>query len=127
MMQSLVRSMPDLHKTLILAKPTIMVVVCEDEDGGGGGDKNQKQVVMDMQELAFATEHAPFRHRKGRAQVGSQRKKIKVEAAAAAAAKTSATTNNASETVETISIGRNDSSGIRRAAKSHHGRNKNNG
>ncbi|KAL7562294.1 hypothetical protein ACA910_014513 [Epithemia clementina (nom. ined.)] len=63
MMQSLVRSMPDLHKTLILANPTI----AKTDDG--------KEILVELKELAFATEHAPFRHRRGRAQVGSQRKK----------------------------------------------------
>jgi len=59
-MQSLVRSMPDLHKTLIVANPIL------------GGDDG---TLREVQELAFATEHAPFRHRKARGEVGSQRKK----------------------------------------------------
>mmetsp|Transcript_15648 Transcript_15648/g.20394 ORF Transcript_15648/g.20394 Transcript_15648/m.20394 type:complete len:133 (-) Transcript_15648:1395-1793(-) len=60
MMQSLVRSMPDLHKTLILANPILNA-----EDGS----------LQSVQELAFATEHAPFRHRKVKGEVGSQKKK----------------------------------------------------
>jgi len=51
--QSLVRSMPALHKTLVLARMTT--------DG--------------IQELCFATEHAPFRHRRVVGPVGSQRKR----------------------------------------------------
>ena len=61
MMQSLVRSMPDLHKTLILANPQFH------PDGS----------LAKIEELAFATEHAPFRHRKQRGEVGSQRKKVR--------------------------------------------------
>uniref|UniRef100_A0A7S2VF41 tRNA-intron lyase n=1 Tax=Entomoneis paludosa TaxID=265537 RepID=A0A7S2VF41_9STRA len=59
MMQSLVRSMPDLHKTLIVASPIL----------------NPDGTLDQVQELAFATDHAPFRHRKARGEVGSQRKK----------------------------------------------------
>ena len=66
-MQTLVRSMPDLHKTLILAN------LREIADGN---------IVVD--ELAIATEHAPFRHKyqlaKGKG-VGSQvKKKAKFDA-----------------------------------------------
>jgi len=56
--QTLVRSMPDLHKTLILAN-----VKCD--------DKGRKTV----EELAVATEHAPFRHRPKMMEVGSQKKR----------------------------------------------------
>lgn len=49
--------MPDLHKTLILAN---MV----HRDG---------HVVIE--ELAFTTEHAPFRHRREQKEVGGQRKR----------------------------------------------------
>lgn len=65
-MQTLVRSMPDLHKTLILA--------------------NARRSASDewvVEELAMATEHAPFRHRNkvtvANAKVGTQRKKQKTE------------------------------------------------
>ena len=58
--QTLVHSMPDLHKTLILAQ------VKSDEKG--------KKTV---EELAMATEHALFRHRPKMMDVGSQRKKAK--------------------------------------------------
>lgn len=54
-MQTLVRSMPDLHKTLILAY--------------------MRPGSNEVQELAMATEHAPFRHKRSCvATVGSQRK-----------------------------------------------------
>lgn len=56
-MQTLVRSMPDLHKTLILAY--IHQV----------GDEFQ------VEEMAIATEHAPFRHRNVTKEVGGQVKK----------------------------------------------------
>ena len=58
--QTLVRSMPDIHKTLILANVKV------DNDGN-------KMV----EELAMATEHAPFRHRPQMAEIGAQRKKPK--------------------------------------------------
>ena len=66
-MQTLVRSMPDLHKTLILANVR------------HGGAAHDDWVV---EELAMATEHAPFRHRHkiaGEAKVGTQRKRQKTE------------------------------------------------
>mmetsp|Transcript_30142 Transcript_30142/g.72358 ORF Transcript_30142/g.72358 Transcript_30142/m.72358 type:complete len:92 (-) Transcript_30142:70-345(-) len=59
--QTMVRSMPDFHKTLVLANVRL------DEEG--------KSVV---DELAMATEHAPFRHKQRIIdQAGLQRKKIK--------------------------------------------------
>lgn len=65
-MQTLVRSMPDLHKTLVLA--------------------NVKGVELHnpyVEELAITTEHAPFRHRPKSIEIGAQRKtqnkKTKVE------------------------------------------------
>jgi hypothetical protein len=53
--------MPDLHKTLILA--------------------NVRQVdgLYHVDELAMATEHAPFRHKKKPTTAGSQRKRAKME------------------------------------------------
>ena len=58
-MQTLVRSMPDLHKTLVLCLVT-----------GEGDDRT-------IQEIAMATEHAPFRQRtkKFSKKVGAQKKK----------------------------------------------------
>jgi len=62
-MQTLVRSMPDLHKTLILANLRRV--------GGETGG-------YEVDELAIATEHAPFRHRnRTPVGVGSQRKRKK--------------------------------------------------
>jgi hypothetical protein len=61
-MQTLVRSMPDLHKTLIVA--------------------NLRRIGLDqyeVDELAIATEHAPFRHKKASVDVGGQRKKAKLK------------------------------------------------
>jgi hypothetical protein len=57
--QTLVRSMPDLHKTLILA------YVQETTELG----------KYKVEEIAIATEHAPFRHRNVITEVGAQRKK----------------------------------------------------
>ena len=61
-MQTLTRSMPDLHKTLILAH------IVQDEHG-----------EYRVEEMAIATEHAPFRHKKQATPkaVGSQVKKQK--------------------------------------------------
>mmetsp|Transcript_16105 Transcript_16105/g.23700 ORF Transcript_16105/g.23700 Transcript_16105/m.23700 type:complete len:135 (+) Transcript_16105:180-584(+) len=60
-MQTLARSMPDLHKTLILAH----IKEC-------GSD-------FVVEELAMATEHAPFRHKNVVKQVGEQFKKQKLD------------------------------------------------
>jgi len=59
-LQTLVRSMPDLHKTLILAHVE-------------GDYKGDSAVIH---ELAMATEHAPFRHRQKLAEVGGQKKMV---------------------------------------------------
>ena len=56
-MQTLVRSMPELHKTLILAH------IREVGDG------------FQVEEMAIATEHAPFRHKSNTKEVGAQVKK----------------------------------------------------
>lgn len=56
--------MPDLHKTLILA------YVQETTELG----------KYKVEEIAIATEHAPFRHRNVITEVGAQRKKVPVEA-----------------------------------------------
>jgi hypothetical protein len=60
-MQTLVRSMPDLHKTLIVASL-----------------RRTSTDQYEVDELAMATEHAPFRHKKATVDVGGQRKKAKV-------------------------------------------------
>jgi hypothetical protein len=54
--------MPDLHKTLIVA-----------DLRRSGPDK------YEVDELAIATEHAPFRHKKVTVDVGGQRKKAKID------------------------------------------------
>lgn len=61
-MQTLVRGMPDFHKTLILARVR--------EVGNG---------QHEIDELAMATEHAPFRHKKVVVGIGGQRKKPRTE------------------------------------------------
>lgn len=58
--QTLARSMPDLHKTLILANI---------KDCGS---------TFVVEELAMATEHAPFRHKNAVKKVGEQLKKPKL-------------------------------------------------
>ena len=60
--QTLVRSMADLHKTLIL------VHMKRDEAGN-----------ITIEELAMTTEHAPFRHKPKMVEVGGQKKKLKTE------------------------------------------------
>ena len=59
-MQTLARSMPDLHKTLVLAN-----VKAKDND------------IPYVEELAITTEHAPFRHRQKSIEIGGQRKTTK--------------------------------------------------
>ena len=56
--------MPDLHKTLILANVVIEESV---------NNKHQSASYR-VDELAIATEHAPFRHKKVKG-VGEQRKR----------------------------------------------------
>ena len=74
-MQSLVRSMPDLHKTLILAQVRPIL---------GTADE------FVVEELAMATEHAPFRHKKREViVVGGQQKKIRTAEAVAQEDRTS--------------------------------------
>ncbi len=58
------RSMPDLHKTLIVANVREV----------NGTDPNLPS-RFDVDELAIASEHAPFRHKKASKEVGTQRKK----------------------------------------------------
>jgi hypothetical protein len=69
--QILARSMPSLHKTLIVAslrkvdEPTTLV------------DTHQTSCYYEIDELAMGTEHAPFRHKKQKIiqAPGEQRKK----------------------------------------------------
>jgi len=69
--QTLVRSMPDLHKTLIVANVReVGNDGCADDVDDGGGSKVERSYVVD--ELAMATEHAPFRHKNVPRGVGTQ-------------------------------------------------------
>mmetsp|Transcript_28981 Transcript_28981/g.32509 ORF Transcript_28981/g.32509 Transcript_28981/m.32509 type:complete len:129 (+) Transcript_28981:143-529(+) len=63
--QTLVRSMPDLHKTLVLANVNSNA---KDID-------STKNCCVD--ELAITTEHAPFRHRPKKIEIGAQKKNKK--------------------------------------------------
>jgi hypothetical protein len=77
-MQSLVRSMPDLHKTLILANVRRTEVgtmpPAEGDELNSVGVGNSNGVHYTIEEIALTTEHAPFRHRQGTGEVGSQKK-----------------------------------------------------
>mmetsp|Transcript_50 Transcript_50/g.65 ORF Transcript_50/g.65 Transcript_50/m.65 type:complete len:135 (-) Transcript_50:229-633(-) len=65
-MQTLVRSMPDLHKTLIIAS------LEKNDNINDNGDDGYI-----VHELAMATEHAPFRHKNVMKEVGAQVKPCK--------------------------------------------------
>jgi len=69
--QTLVRSMPDLHKTLIIAHVKEVAVELEKEEEiiVTYGDPSRRYVV---EELAIASEHAPFRHKNVKKGVGMQ-------------------------------------------------------
>mmetsp|Transcript_37389 Transcript_37389/g.44607 ORF Transcript_37389/g.44607 Transcript_37389/m.44607 type:complete len:151 (+) Transcript_37389:60-512(+) len=78
-MQTLVRSMPDLHKTLIIA----YVVEILDNNSVGSftevphNDTDEVKPFTrkyNVEEIAIATEHAPFRHRNAIKEVGMQKK-----------------------------------------------------
>lgn len=71
--QTLVRSMPDLHKTLILAHVK-QISSCGSTACYTEGKNDGEYVV---EEIAIASEHAPFRHKKVNAGVGGQIKKQK--------------------------------------------------
>ena len=86
-MQTLVRSMPDFHKTLILANVRKVINVVpnhnenQQEQQNFIKERNQTENSDDdvnyvVDEIAMATEHAPFRHKKAseRKLVGSQTK-----------------------------------------------------
>mmetsp|Transcript_52398 Transcript_52398/g.157229 ORF Transcript_52398/g.157229 Transcript_52398/m.157229 type:complete len:212 (-) Transcript_52398:20-655(-) len=90
MVQTLVRSMSDFHKTLILAHVRPMKSCCDLEPAstatGRGGSMLSAQnapvgsEVYEVVELAIATEHAPFRHKtakRRKVEVGSQKKRKK--------------------------------------------------
>ena len=73
--QILVRSMPSLHKTLILAH-----VHRKDVKADCNGDDNTMMAMYTIEELAIGTEHAPFRHKKQAfiQEPGEQQKKRKL-------------------------------------------------
>jgi hypothetical protein len=82
-LQTLVRMMPDLRKTLIVAHVVMEVMIDKDHENNGryhphphdhGGDvieasteeaarSSSMKHSYTVQELAFSTEHAPFRHK----------------------------------------------------------------
>ena len=79
--QTLVRSMPDLRKTLIIAhvrevdpagggKGQVKVRTDESNDNSKGTQQALNRYVVE--ELAIATEHAPFRHKNIPQGVGTQ-------------------------------------------------------
>eukprot|EP01082_Thalassiosira_pseudonana_P010310 g9453.t1 g9453 contig36:616284-616849(-) len=73
-LQTLVRAMPDLHKTLIVANVR-QVVVAEDESNDSPGSTiDYSKYAVD--ELAMGTEHAPFRHKNIPKGVGTQTKPV---------------------------------------------------
>ena len=73
MLQTLARSMPDLHKTLIVANVReLEVASSHDDDDGLQQLLAQERYAVD--ELAIATEHAPFRHKNISKGVGTQMK-----------------------------------------------------
>ena len=69
-LQTLARSMPDWHKTLIVAH--VRAVQNDGGDGGDGDAGEEECVRYEVDELAIATEHAPFRHKNAPRGVGSQ-------------------------------------------------------
>ncbi len=82
--QTLARSMPDLRKTLIVARVRRRNRASMGSEGGGARDsKNgragddgslgvEDEFEYEVDELAIATEHAPFRHKHIPAGVGTQ-------------------------------------------------------
>jgi len=69
LIQTLVRSMPDLHKTLILAHVT------KKRDENCYDTRSDVDDAYSITEIAIASEHAPFRHKKMIREAGTQVKK----------------------------------------------------
>ncbi|KAL9190439.1 hypothetical protein ACHAXT_007650 [Thalassiosira profunda] len=68
-LQTLARSMPDWHKALIVAH----VRAVQYDGGKSSGDGGEEEGARyEVDELAIATEHAPFRHKNLPRGVGSQ-------------------------------------------------------
>ena len=81
MIQTLVRSMPDLHKTLIVAHVKEVIEEEEIEKKKKKKKKAEEEIVVTygdpprryiVEELAIATEHAPFRHKNVMKGIGMQ-------------------------------------------------------
>lgn len=77
-LQALCRSMPDLHKTLVICR-VLDQCKCkhrkEDTNSGNEGTLGQVCLLSDcysIEEIAVASEHAPFRYRKKKKDVGEQ-------------------------------------------------------
>lgn len=75
--QTLVRSMPDLHKTLIIAhvKEVTTNEMGEQEEKFVVTYGDPSRRLYYVEELAMTTEHAPFRHKNVSKGVGMQLKK----------------------------------------------------
>ena len=74
MIQTLVRSMPSIKKTLIVAHVKEKTMVCS-SSSVGSGDDTQQQLEKEryvVHELAISSEHAPFRHKNIPKGVGTQ-------------------------------------------------------
>ena len=83
--QVLVRSMPDLHKTLIVATlkdcpsdhPDAVCFTRNNSVNEPGGAQSDGKKYFIVDEIAIGSEHAPFRHKNVSKEVGFQRKKQK--------------------------------------------------
>jgi len=75
MIQTLVRSMPSIKKTLIVAHVKEKKTDGSSSSDGSGDDAQQQQLVKEryvVHELAISSEHAPFRHKNIPKGVGTQ-------------------------------------------------------
>lgn len=80
-MQTLVRSMPGLHKTLIIANVRPLASLesdksCTNNHENSESDESEESYIdfskYTVDELAIASEHAPFRHKNVPKGVGQQ-------------------------------------------------------
>ena len=75
MIQTLVRSMPSIKKTLIVAHVKGKKMDGNNSSSDGSGDDIQQQSIKEryvVHELAISSEHAPFRHKNIPKGVGTQ-------------------------------------------------------
>ena len=75
MIQTLVRSMPSIKKTLIVAHVKEKKMDGNNSSSDGSGDDIQQQSIKEryvVHELAISSEHAPFRHKNIPKGVGTQ-------------------------------------------------------